>query len=69
MKALHHYCAPCRWCCSGTPISTEIKDFIGQLLFLGVKLFCEKAYFNQFVSLILPALIWVTRGLLYLFQM
>ncbi|CAL5222943.1 g5380 [Coccomyxa viridis] len=38
-----------RWCCSGTPISTEIKDFISQFAFLEVKLLSEKAYFANFV--------------------
>lgn len=38
-----------RWCCSGTPISTEIKDFTGQFTFLGVSPFGDRSYFNNFV--------------------
>ncbi len=40
----------CRWCCSGTPISTEIKDFTSQFAFLNVALLSKKAYFTHFVS-------------------
>jgi hypothetical protein len=43
---------PCRWCCSGTPISTDIKDFIGQFAFLGVEPFSDKAYFNRKDSIV-----------------
>ena len=43
-------CGPCRRCCSGTPISTEIRDFISQFAFLKVALLSEKAYFTNFVS-------------------
>ena len=39
----------CRWCCSGTPISTDIKDFTAQFYFLGVPWFWEKAYIDYFV--------------------
>ena len=39
----------CRWCCSGTPISTEIEDFVGQFAFLGVQNFGDKSYFKHFV--------------------
>jgi len=56
--------ASCRWCVSGTPISTEIKDFLGQFAFLGVQLFGENAYFNNFVSFLCCwALSWLQKAL------
>lgn len=39
-----------RWCCSGTPISTEVTEFIGQFNFLGVTPFNNKTFFNSEVG-------------------
>ena len=63
-NALSPQSAPCRWCCSGTPISTEIKDFIGQFAFLDVKPLGDKAYFNQIVSPSLAQYTWTRLKLL-----
>ena len=40
-----------RWCCSGTPISTDIKELVGQFAFLGVQPFAQKAYFDRVVHI------------------
>ena len=45
-----------RWCCSGTPVSTDIKEFIGQFAFLGVQPLAQKPYFNRVVHITLAAL-------------
>ena len=37
------------WACSGTPISTEVADFLGQFKFLGVAPFSVNAYFTNYV--------------------
>ena len=52
-----------RWCCSGTPISTEVKDFTGQFAFLGVEPFGDKAYFNNFVCPVpIPSHIYLCKN-------
>lgn len=52
-----------RWCCSGTPISTEVKDFTRQFAFLGLEPFGNKAYFNNFVSPVpIPSQIYLCKN-------
>lgn len=42
-------CNVLRWCCSGTPISTEVTDFQGQFKFLGVSPFDTPIFFTNYV--------------------
>lgn len=45
----------CRWCCTGTPFSTDVSDIQGQVTFLGVSPFDIPAYYTHYVSLFCPA--------------
>ncbi|KAK3264219.1 hypothetical protein CYMTET_27027, partial [Cymbomonas tetramitiformis] len=48
-KACHALSSNLRWCCTGTPINNGLEDLHGQLMFLNIQPFSNKAVFDKFI--------------------